>query len=131
MSGSFALDLSAFSKKASLRTDQILRKVVLDMTAEIVELTPVKTGMAKNNYFWGLSRVDSVESEPNTGGAASLERAADFAATAHGGGVFYLTNNLPYIMPLEFGHSTQAPAGMARITVARWQQLVNAAAGAL
>jgi len=40
----------------------------------------------------------------------------------------YLVNNLPYGVPLEYGHSTQAPNGMVRVTLARFQQIVAAAA---
>lgn len=36
------------------------------------------------------------------------------------GSVTYMTNNLPYAIPIEYGHSIkQAPAGMVRINVAR------------
>ena len=28
----------------------------------------------------------------------------------------YIVNNLPYAVPLEYGHSTQAPKGMVRVT---------------
>jgi hypothetical protein len=39
----------------------------------------------------------------------------------------YLVNNLPYGVPLEYGHSKQAPGGMVRITLARFQQIVDEA----
>jgi nitroimidazol reductase NimA-like FMN-containing flavoprotein (pyridoxamine 5'-phosphate oxidase superfamily) len=39
----------------------------------------------------------------------------------------YLVNNLPYAVPLEYGHSKQAPGGMVRITLARFQQVVDEA----
>ncbi|WP_085637904.1 MULTISPECIES: hypothetical protein [unclassified Pseudomonas] len=39
----------------------------------------------------------------------------------------YLVNNLPYAVPLEYGHSRQAPGGMVRITLARFQQIVDEA----
>ena len=39
----------------------------------------------------------------------------------------YIVNNLPYAIPLEYGHSTQAPGGMVRITLARFQQIVDEA----
>lgn len=39
----------------------------------------------------------------------------------------YIVNNLPYAVPLEYGHSQQAPGGMARITLARFQQIVDEA----
>ena len=37
----------------------------------------------------------------------------------------YIVNNLPYAVPLEYGHSKQAPGGMVRITLARFQQIVD------
>lgn len=39
----------------------------------------------------------------------------------------YIVNNLPYAVPLEYGHSKQAPGGMVRITHARFQQIVDEA----
>ncbi|MFJ3266045.1 hypothetical protein [Serratia liquefaciens] len=41
--------------------------------------------------------------------------------------VVYFTNNVPYAYPLEFGHSTQAPGGMVRITAADFQRHFQAA----
>lgn len=39
----------------------------------------------------------------------------------------YIVNNLPYAIPLEYGHSTQAPAGMVRVTLANFQRVVDEA----
>lgn len=39
----------------------------------------------------------------------------------------YIVNNLPYAVPLEYGHSKQAPGGMVRITLSRFQQIVDEA----
>lgn len=39
----------------------------------------------------------------------------------------YIVNNLPYAVPLEYGHSKQAPSGMVRVTLARFQQIVDEA----
>lgn len=125
---SFALDLQRFAKKASAVPDQILRKVVFDITREIVQKTPVRDGYAKNNWFWGVQVVSDTEDSPSRSGSGSITRAASFASTVRSGGVVYLTNNLPYILPLEFGSSQQAPAGMVRITVSRWQSIVDRAA---
>jgi hypothetical protein len=40
----------------------------------------------------------------------------------------YLTNNLPYIKKLEYGSSQQAPRGMARVTIADFERIVQAKA---
>lgn len=37
----------------------------------------------------------------------------------------YFCNNVPYAIPLEFGHSTQAPHGMVRITAREFLPIVN------
>ncbi|MEN5036889.1 hypothetical protein [Pseudomonas sp. TWI929] len=39
----------------------------------------------------------------------------------------YIVNNLPYAIPLEYGHSTQAPRGMVRVTLDRFQGIVEEA----
>lgn len=39
----------------------------------------------------------------------------------------YIVNNLPYAIPLEYGHSTQAPGGMVRVTLANFQRIVDEA----
>ena len=128
---SFGDQLRGFSRSTGIRFDKIVRKVCLDLTRDIVLLTPVDTGMAKSNWFLGTTRVGSIETSASKNGAPSLRRASDFASTLQAGGVFYIVNNLPYIMALEYGYSNQAPAGMARISVARAQQNINAMVRAL
>ena len=127
---SFGDQLHGFSRSTGIRFDKIVRKVCLDLTRDLVLATPRDIGMAKSNWFLGTTRVSSIESNVSLNGAPSLRRASDFASTLHAGGVFYIVNNLPYIMALEYGSSTQAPAGMARVTVDRFQSIVNAAVGA-
>ena len=60
---SFAADLQKFATKTGIRFDQVVRKVCLDMTKEIVQLTPVDTGMARSNYFFGMDRVTTVSND--------------------------------------------------------------------
>lgn len=66
---------------------------------------------------------DEVDPSGNETVAALVSAVSDFTA----GQVAYLVNNLPYAIPLEYGHSQQAPGGMVRITVARFQQIVDEA----
>ncbi|WP_217190675.1 hypothetical protein [Pseudomonas shirazica] len=39
----------------------------------------------------------------------------------------YIVNNLPYAIPLEYGHSAQSPSGMVRVTMANFQRIVKEA----
>lgn len=44
----------------------------------------------------------------------------------------YITNSLPYAIPVEYGHSgVQAPEGMVRVTVVEFQSYVEKAAASL
>lgn len=124
----FQADLSRFSRGVGLSLDTTVRRAVLGMTREIVRATPVDTGHARSNWFWGVYQSLEVDPTMSKNGAPSIGRATAFASNLKAGGVVYMTNNLPYIMALEFGSSQQAPAGMARTTVARWQSIVDRAA---
>lgn len=68
-----------------------------------------------------LDRID-----PN--GTETLTALRAQVATLTAGQTAYIVNNLPYAIPLEYGHSTQAPQGMVRVTLARFQEIVNEAA---
>lgn len=125
---SFQGDISKFAQKTGIAMDKIVRKVNIDMTRDLVKLTPVDTGLARSNWFFGFERDKSVDSSRVKSGSPSFARSAAFASTLKAGDVWYITNNVSYIMPLEYGHSKKAPGGMARVTVARWQEIVGKAA---
>lgn len=55
----------------------------------------------------------------------TLDRIIVAAGDLTAGEVAYIVNNLPYAIPLEYGHSSQAPAGMVRVTVADFQRIVE------
>jgi len=46
-------------------------------------------------------------------------------------GTIWMMNNLPYAQPLEYGHSSQAPAGMVRISVLEVQMFIDKAVSEL
>lgn len=118
----FAADLRKFALKTGIRTDQVVRKVCLDLTRDLVKLTPVDTGLARSNYFFGTERNGSRDGGTSKSGAPSLARSAQFAATLKAGGTFYITNNLPYILQItQFGTSQQAAPGSLTTLTANWQ----------
>lgn len=66
--------------------------------------------------------------QPDPAGNVTLAKLKLQVEQMTAGQVAFIVNNLPYAIPLEYGHSTQAPNGMVRITVERFQQIVDAAA---
>jgi hypothetical protein len=118
--GAFAGGLAAWSRETGISLNKVVRKIVLDFTGELVMANPVDTGLSRSNWFFGFDRPTGTDTIKDKRGGPSLARASAFTSSLVNGGLFYITNNLPYIMALEYGHSQQAPSGMARILVNKW-----------
>lgn len=115
----FAIDLKKFGEITREQGRVIFRKIALDLDARIVLGTPVDTGRARGNWFPSIntpsSRVDLSASDKSGGSAISA--AQGIVTVADLGDTIWFTNNLPYILPLENGHSKQAPIGMVDVNL--------------
>jgi hypothetical protein len=119
----FAEDLAAFKEYAVKRFDRVVGECVIGITDAIVPATPAQTGNARSNYFWGGFVGGETSTSISVDGQASLDRARTFAASVKAGKTIYMYNNVGYILDLEFGSSTKAPSGMARVLEAKWKQI--------
>lgn len=82
-------------------------------------------GRFRANWNFSIGSVDnSFRIHPDPTGAEATARLVAGAIEFKAGETAFIVNNLLYAIPLEFGHSTQAPGGMVRVTVARFQQIV-------
>nr|WP_188117429.1 hypothetical protein [Pseudomonas lundensis] len=82
-------------------------------------------GRFRGNWMFNIGTPDSATTEevdPN--GVKSMARIVGGAIEFKAGDTCFITNSLGYAIPLEFGHSNQAPGGMVRVTVACFQQIV-------
>ncbi len=84
------------------RTEQIIDAFVTETLVTVRSRTPIDTGNARSGWF---------RSPPGL---------SDFGTEQ------IIGNDVPYIVALEFGHSKQAPEGMARITAAESQERMDA-----
>ena len=137
LGGGFEIDIRNFITRTNRRIDQVVRKVIIDIFDNIVSGepgTPVDTGYARS--CWGVGQtvpqLNLARPDPDARYDYEASKAAGEAAiraTRVGEGlVCYLYNNCRYIIPLEYGHSGQAPRGMARVTLVRFENYVAAAA---
>jgi hypothetical protein len=128
MARSFSLDVSKWCEGQKDRMDIIIRKIALDLFRRVILRTPTDTGRARANWLCAIGDVpnNSVLLNDKTG-TATISKMAAVVAGAKAGDIIYLVNNVVYIVPLEFGHSKQAPAGMVGITVAEFQAVVDRA----
>lgn len=85
-------------------------------------------GRFRANWHLSIGVVENVTfDEVDPSGAETIAALVAAISDFTAGQMVYLINNLPYAIPLEFGHSTQAPSGMVRVTLARFQQIVQEA----
>lgn len=134
--------ISDFLKATGADTSVVLKKFVFDLMSRVIPRTPVDTGRARAG--WGAAgkalgievptKIEgAIEVKAHTRRTASGKLAEVDAyirnATAVDEGEYEekltgdkqfirIANNVQYILPLEYGHSAQAPFGMVRISMA-------------
>lgn len=136
----FSIDISKFAEKAKDEADKKIREACFEVTRRVILKTPVDKGRARANWQASVSTPMEGVKETNDNGGGATIAAASGAVSDAPGKVFWLTNNLPYAAKLELGlypnpaktgtktkggFSTQAPAGMARISVEEVHRLLS------
>ncbi|MBH3360447.1 HK97 gp10 family phage protein [Pseudomonas guariconensis] len=125
LDGSFSTQLQQFAETAKEAMDLTFRDVVFFVGQRLVTMSPIDTGRFRSNWQLtagapAVGEIEEIQSADET-----LDRLFLAAGDLSAGEVAYIVNNLPYAVPLEYGHSTQAPAGMVRVTIADFQNIVN------
>lgn len=95
-------------------------ELAINVTAELIERTPVDTGWARANWIPALRM-------PSTAGGSSAGGSADTIAQEAGqseilafklaDGAIFVSNGVPYIARLNAGWSDQAPAGFVEAAI--------------
>lgn len=126
--GGFAESLAAFAEQTKEAIDDVFREVVIEIGTSVIRLSPVDTGRFKGNWQFtvGAPSNQSIDTFDKAGHETIAALVAE-VSKLEAGQVAYIVNNLVYGVPLEYGHSDQAPAGMVQITLARFQQIVEEA----
>lgn len=123
---SFALDVSKFVEKAKKNPEKVMRQVSIKLFSAIIKASPVDTGRFRMNWMAsGGTPAPGVTDATDKSGNIAIGNATSFVLKAADWREFTLTNNLPYAQRLEYGWSQQAPQGMVRTNVSRFQQLIN------
>ena len=116
--------------------DTIFKKIALDALTKLTLKTPVLTGRARGNWQVTVgspsqasdpSKIDpsggQANDSPNleyanrTGGDRVIGEGAVTVLDAKSSDIIWISNNVPYIVRLEEGHSGQAPTGMLQNTI--------------
>lgn len=137
----FTAELNTFSRK--LVPEQLLlfqKKVALELFKRIIFRTPVGNpdlwshppppgyvgGRARGNWQMSFQTLNNNETGAiDPSGTGTLSSGMGSLVQAQPFGTIWIFNNVPYIIPLEYGWSGQAPAGMVRISLAEMQAYVD------
>ena len=124
----FEEQVRQFVIKTTANIGIVSRKIALDSFTSAITISPVKSGRFRGNWQPGIGAPPSgVLDTLDLTGAISIAAAEAKVAEFKPGQAIYLANNLPYAIPLEEGHSKQAPNGMVRLTQQRFQAIASAA----
>lgn len=136
--GLFANQVASFAKSAGISVDKASRGISMSLFGAVIQSTPVDTGRARANWTAaGVSPSTVTTDVVDPSGRATTGAMESFILGAPSSAEFTLANNLPYAAVLEFGgypgdgpntvggYSKQAPAGMVRVNVARFEKIVE------
>lgn len=116
-SRSWSTPPSLFSNVIEEELTKRVRVIAMAMLNEIVLRSPVDTGRFRGNNIVSLGapvytstvNVDPTSAETINQGLSAMTGLEPFTQV-------FIQNNLPYAVPLEDGHSKQAPAGIYAVS---------------
>jgi len=123
------LDLAKAADLIDVSVGLVLKKVVFDLGRGIIKRTPVDTGTARANWAATQGGTPAPPTRKFSGGkrAAGDQARGTMNQLVFGDpySSYFWSNSLPYIEALEFGHSTQAPEGMVRLSMTEVEARFN------
>lgn len=126
LNGSFAQQLQRFRDETLGNMEEVFRRVMIEIGTTVIRLSPVDTGRFRGNWQFTVDAPASASLDNlDPDGHDTIARLVAEVQHLSYGQTAYLVNNLIYSIPLEYGHSDQAPKGMVRITRDRFQQIVE------
>ena len=106
------------------RVTDLMRMATIEFFRTITISTPVDTGRARAGWTPSINVPSGYVPPEGKYSMPSMPKLGNFTVKD----VIYISNNLPYIVPLNNGHSKQAPARFVESAAARVQNAVSVAA---
>jgi hypothetical protein len=126
----FAASIDDWVKQTEQRMTAVFRESTKRVASIANNGVPIDTGFAKDSIQ------ASTESMPQINPNKKGEKGQTYSTNAFGqvvlvingatlGQTIYVGWTAAYMLPLEFGHSKQAPSGFVRLAAAQWQHTVD------
>lgn len=117
MAKSWSVDPSLFINQVEEDVGKKVRFISLQILNEVVYRSPVDTGRFRANNQVSVGSPDyGVTEATDKSGGSTLQQGSAVIARGKAFDVIYIQNNLPYAVPLENGHSKQAPSGIYAVS---------------
>ena len=128
MAQSFSAQMKVFENLTANKAENVFRRTCLDLSSGIIKGTPVDSGRARMNWQPDInSFADGEIQAEDKSGLITIGKVTSTTTRLKAGSTFTISNNLPYIEELEYGHSKQSPQGMVRLNLLRFNQILQIA----
>ncbi len=116
----FERQIKKFAKHMRINANVFVRKIAFDVFAGVTKRTPVDTGWARSNWQIAIGNPSTniLEKPPENSNGEAYAKSVNAKqlrnltpSSIEAFPVIWITNNLPYIIPLEYGHSKQMDKG--------------------
>ena len=126
----FAKTVDDWCSKVEGRATAVFRQASQRVINAALDGVPIDLGFAHNSGRASLESMPSIDpSATNKEKQAvpfdSFGEITAVISSAELGQTIYFGFTAAYILPLEFGHSKQAPAGFVRLAAAQWPVIVS------
>lgn len=125
----FAATVDDWAKETAGRMERIWKASSQELGSVANNGVPIDTGFARASFRASTESMPTIisGSTNKTGGAVPQDfgQISGTIESATLGGTIYMGWTASYILPLEFGHSQQAPQGFARLAAAQWPSIVS------
>lgn len=138
--GDFSRRMKIIARGVNENSDKLVRKIAVAVDTTVVLATPVDTGRARSNWRVAIGTMPDlsiiapyVPGEGNSTGEACARvqiQYAEMIIKGYRGGAqlqptIFISNNLPYIIPLNNGHSAQAPKAFVEKAVVNGIKMIT------
>lgn len=130
MNRKFRANVAKRLKHVEAHVETLVQKTLVDMASSVVRMSPVDTGRFRANWVFGRGAFNPTTTDATDAGGGGtqqrLQREISAGVKLGQSEVVYITNSLPYAYRLEYeGWSSQAPAGMVRVTIANFRPIIR------
>ena len=124
---SWGQDMRRIRGLTEKKMTKVYRIAVMETTKDIIMDTPVDEGRLRGNWQAGVNDQPSGQLDLlDKTGMVTIGRITAIIAPLQCDQSLVFCNNLPYAIPIEYGHSREkAPQGMVRRNLTNWNARVD------